>query len=434
MLKLTRRVFIRRVFLLLSAITGASFLRELCKGGSAGIPQFAVREASAQTHKSEVSGGAVANVFESKNGTPEQNTAKVIEMMGGIRRFISKDDIVILKPNAQWWNQGMTNTNAMKEFMELVLSIPGFKGEIIIAENHHCYGPRSTLDIRGWTTQERNGDFNYNELIAFFRNRGYDNVTKYHWLDGGPFSRDESVKDKLTRPIKQMARAVLGAKRRRVVQGPEDGDGYVWTDIEYSCDGKKVKMSYPVFTSEISKTVIDFKKGAWKNGRYMQQPVKFINFAGLNHHSDFAGVTSSVKNYLGVVDMTCGYAGAEPEGYYSFHYIGIPGLGGAVATFMKYVRKADLNIVTAEWVGFASRKDPAFSAKTKTIIASVDPVALDYYGAKHILYPLGGPVAYLNNPDDAQRPFRKYLEKCSLEGGGIIDEKKINVQRFDFKI
>lgn len=433
MLKLTRRIFIKRFFFTLSAMAGLTYLLELFKDRRVKITSFDTKKTAAQAPEPEAKPG-FANVYESKNGTPEQNMAKVIEMMGGIKRFVSKDDIVILKPNAQWWNQGMTNTNAMKAFIELVLGIPGFKGEVIIAENHHCYGPRGTPDIRGWTTRERNGDFNYNELIAFFRTFGYRNVTKYHWIDGGPFSRDETLKDKLIRPIKEITKAFTSVKRGRIVNGPEQGDGYVWTDIEYFCDEKKVKMSYPVFTSEFSKTVIDFKGGAWKNGKYTRQPAKFINFAGLNHHSDFAGATSSVKNYLGVVDMTCGYAGAEPQGYHSFHYIGIPGMGGAVAAFMKYVRKADLNIVTAEWVGFASRKDPKLAVKTKTIIAGVDPVALDYYGTKHILYPLGGPAAHLNNPDDAQGPLRKYLEKCSLEGGGILDEERINVHGFDFKI
>ena len=76
-----------------------------------------------------------AFIYEAKNGTPEQNMIKVIEMMGGINQFIGIDDIVVLKPNAQWWNQGMTNTDAMKGFIDLVLGIPGFKGEIIIAEN-----------------------------------------------------------------------------------------------------------------------------------------------------------------------------------------------------------------------------------------------------------------------------------------------------------
>ncbi|MCX8012619.1 MAG: hypothetical protein N3A64_05660, partial [Desulfobacterota bacterium] len=84
-------------------------------------------------------------------------------MMGGIEKFIGKNDIVILKPNCQWWNQGRTNLAAMKGFIDLVLSIPDFKGEIIIAENHHFmdeFLPEGEKDnIRGWTHfSEINGD------------------------------------------------------------------------------------------------------------------------------------------------------------------------------------------------------------------------------------------------------------------------------------
>lgn len=46
--------------------------------------------------------------------------------MGGIERIIEIDDIVILKPNAQWRNQGRTDLAAMKSFMDLVLNIPNF--------------------------------------------------------------------------------------------------------------------------------------------------------------------------------------------------------------------------------------------------------------------------------------------------------------------
>lgn len=374
-----------------------------------------------------------STIYEAKNGTPEQNMAKVIEMMGGINRFIGTDDIVVLKPNAQWWNQGMTNTNTMKGFMELVLGIPGFKGEIIIAENHHHYSLRNACNIRGWTTQHRNGDFNYNELIDYFQNKGYNNITKYHWVNAGLHFEEKILKNRLLRPIKETVKTIFNWYRGKIVRGPEEGDGYVWTDIEYSYDGKKTKMTYPIFTSKSSNIIIDFKNGAWEDGAYTDQPVKFVNFAILNHHSAFAGVTSSVKNYLGIVDLTCGYKGARPEGYVNFHYMGIPGMGGAIGTFMNTIRKADLNIVTAEWVGFGSRIDTKLAARTNTIIASIDPVALDYYGAKYILYPLGGPVAVLNNPDNQGGPFRKYLELCCSQDIGTLDEKRMKIHKFDFR-
>ena len=374
-----------------------------------------------------------SEIYESKNGKPEDNMSKVIDMIGGIENIIEKQDIVILKPNAQWWNQGTTNTNAMKEFIELILNIPNYKGEIIIAENHHSSELINRHNIKGWSTQLRNGDYNLNELIDYFRNKGYKNVTKYHWIDTGKKKGDKKFKNKIIKPIGETIKTILKL-RGKIVTGPEDGDGYVWTDIEYTYKDKKTKMTYPIFTSQSSKTKIDFKNGAWKNGEYTNQPIKFINFASLNHHlRNFAGVTSSIKNYLGIVDLSCGYIGVKPKGYYNFHHIGIPGMGGAIATFMKTIRKADLNIVTAEWTGYGSRTNTKLAANTKTIIASTDPVALDYYGAKHILYPLGGSEAEINNPDNKKSPFRKYLELCCEQGIGTLNEKQMKIHKFDFK-
>lgn len=104
-----------------------------------------------------------SHIYESKNGTPQQNVAKVIEMMGGVERYIGENDIAILKPNAQWWDQGRTNLAAIKGFMDLVINISDFKGEIIISENHHFMDeslPEGEEDnLRGWVKlSEINGD------------------------------------------------------------------------------------------------------------------------------------------------------------------------------------------------------------------------------------------------------------------------------------
>jgi hypothetical protein len=80
---------------------------------------------------------------------------------------------------------------------------------------------------------------------------------------------------------------------------------------------------------------------------------------------------------------------------------------------MKTIRKADLNIVTAEWVGWGSRGDPAKATRMRTILASEDPVSLDYYGAKYLLYPLSRNRKY-HDPDNLKSSVRKFLE-LSLE-------------------
>ena len=383
-------------------------------------------------------GNKKSSIFIAKNGSPEQNMVELIKMMGGIEKIIGKNDIVILKPNAQWWNQGTTNTNAIKAFIELVLSIQDFKGEVIIAENHHFPEDNS----RGWTTEKRNGDFNLNELVDYFQQNGYRNVTKVHWHDGG----------KSTQP------SWGGAENGGLVSGPADGDGYVWRpDIVHEAPhGRKVMMSYPVFTSPYSGRRIDFKDGVWENGKYADIPVKFINFSTLNHHEQ-TGVTASIKNYLGICDMTCGYRGVGPEGYWNLHSVGfsrLPGkikrilryfnwidtaeyIGGAVGTYMKTIRKADLNIITAHTIGWGSRTDLKKQEKVKTLLASEDPVALDYYAAKYILLPAtkkhhnSGRVLVWNDPDNPKSPFHKFLLDCYQQGVGNLEEELMQVNEID---
>lgn len=389
----------------------------------------------------------VSHLYESKNGTPEQNMSKVLEMLGGIETIIDKNDIIIIKPNGQQISHNMTNTNTIKEFIDQVLNIRDFKGEIIIAENHHHYTDNSA----GWTTTQRNGDYNLNELIDYFNDNGINNVTKYHWRDGGlvPDSRFNHENS------------------GRIVFGPDEGDGYVWTDEDYSYQGKKAKMSYPIFTSAYSAVTIDFKNGAWKNGKYTGQPIKFINISALRNHSN-AGVTATIKNYLGVVDLSCGYHGKNPPGYYNFHYIAVDwpeigilrngmksfitskfvekqktinkiakyvgpqngALGGAVGHFMKTIRKADLNIIAAEYAGHQGRHEKP--GHTKTVLASTDPVALDYYAGKYVLYPLGGKREKFNNPDNHRGTFRKYLEQCHAQDTGVLDESKMILHKYKF--
>jgi hypothetical protein len=383
----------------------------------------------------------VSHIYICKNGTPQQNVAKVIEMMGGIEKFIGKNDIVILKPNCQWWNQGRTNLAAMKGFIDLVLNIPEFQGEIIIAENHHFMDeslPEGEKDnIRGWTHLSKiNGDIdgvnhNLNTLIELYHKKGYKNVTKFHWRDGGP------------------KRNLWGnGQNGGIVSSPAEGDGYIWSDIDYIFDGFwgfkkwKVKMSYPVFTSKYSGITIDFKNGAFLrdgkgSGKYLpDKPVKFINFAVLNTHGGDTGITSAIKNYMGITDLSCGGWGLKPEGYANVHACGGKhyeyAKAGPLAYFMKTIRKADLNIVTAEWVGWGSRTDITKATRLRTILASTDPIALDYYGAKYLVYPLSKNKEH-HDPDNPKSPIRKFLDLAlKTLGEGTIDEKSMKIYEYNY--
>jgi len=152
-------------------------------------------------------------------------------------------------------------------------------------------------------------------------------------------------------------------------------------------------------------------------------------------------MTSSIKNYLGVADLS---GGPDPRddgrltpqhnNFHSFPYDEWgpgprPGmLGKAVGTFLSTVRKADLNIATAEWVGLSSRTDPPV-ARTRAVLASPDPVALDYHVAKYLLYP--NSRIRVHDPDNRKGPLREYLETARHAAGGCIDEREVAVRSFD---
>ena len=77
-------------------------------------------------------------IYRSMNGSPSENLTKVVELMGGIKKIIGSDDVILIKPNVQWWNQGAPNLAALKTFVDLIMERPGgFRGEVVIAENCH---------------------------------------------------------------------------------------------------------------------------------------------------------------------------------------------------------------------------------------------------------------------------------------------------------
>lgn len=451
-MKLSRRLFLKFIafvnFFLLGFVRSWGITGE-SQSGKTPWPSEGEKRAIGDLHKNiGTEKDGLSYVYLSHGRTPEENMRKMIDAMGGIETIIGKDDIVVIKPNAQWWNQGMTNTDLMKAFIDLILSINGFAGEIIIAENHQYLEPNS----RGWVTEKRNGRYNYNELVEYYNNRGHMNVTKYHWRCAGE------------NPLPLQGDACCGNR----VNGPSQGDGYVWRDdIVYSApNGRKCLMTYPVFTSSYSGITIDLKNGAWKAGHYIKsKKTKFINFSAINHHGSYTGVTGSIKNLMGVVDMTCGFQGKEPEGTYNTHYIGISdfiktkkkklvwriwtidGLGdyaehiahrnfhftaGALGTFIREIRAPDLNIISAEWIGWGSRTDTAKSAKTKAVLASKDPVALDYISARDVLLPATpGIEEYYRKLNDPTKegPFYRFLSECNKQGIGNLNEDNIKLMK-----
>jgi hypothetical protein len=378
----------------------------------------------------KITKGFQSIVYRSVNGTPSENIMKVIELMGGIEKIIGENDIVVIKPNVQWWNHGATNLSALKTLIDMIMNRPGgFLGEAVIAENSHCGSEPWTVEESGWVRIfERNSDIeginNFYELTNYLKKTYGERYSTIHLID-----------------------VAYGEKR---VFSPVDGTGYVYCDGTGGVpmislnngktgeDFREVIMTYPVFKTDKG-TIVDFKNGIWKEGEYTNQALRFINFATINHHSHYVGATGAVKNYFGVVDISGGGWGKLADKYNNFHSFAynewdfgpVPGtMGSEVAMFMNTVRKADLNIIAAEWVGLASRTEPPVS-HTRTVLISSDPVALDYHATKYLLY--SNSNIAIHNPDNEEGPLRHYLIKCAENGGGIFDETQVEVKSFNLK-
>lgn len=375
-------------------------------------------------------GPAEATVFRAVNGRPEENLEKVLALMGGVETLFGDRDIVILKPNLQWYNQGAPNIAAMDRLVTLIMERPGgFRGQVVLAENIHR-GARP-WERAGWAVPfARNSDLpgvrNYNELAAELKKRY-----------GSRFS------------VCHLVNISSGGMR---VFSPADGPGYVWCDgtggvpllaLDNGLEGpgrREVIMSYPILRTDRG-TLVDYRWGVWESGTYTGQPVKFVNCAALNHHSVYCGVTSAVKNYLGVSDLSGGpdptEGGRLSGDYHNFHsfpFTGdgkgpVPGmLGAEVGHFLKTVRRPFLNITTAEFCGLVHRIGLPV-ARTRAVAASKDPVALDVHAAKYILFPNSGISKH--DPENRRSPAAQYLKQCARTGGYCYDETEVDVRSFD---
>ncbi len=93
-------------------------------------------------------------------------------------------------------------------------------------------------------------------------------------------------------------------------------------------------------------------------------------------------ITGALKHVYGLVSMSDGQSGFR-------HYAG---LGETCGKMMVSVHTPVLNIMDAIWVSKTALSGYPASAthRADTLVASQDPVALDFWTAKHVLYPIDG--------------------------------------------
>lgn len=265
---------------------------------------------------------------------------------GGPSGMIESHDVVLIKVNAQWKYRGCTNSDLIRGLIQRVLDHPdGFDGEVVIFENGQGRGSLNCDNPAGYPDAQVHANAN-NESQSFT------------YLVNNVF-RDPRVSCSLLDPIA----------------------GTFISTTDHVANGYRIyeNVSYPCFTTARGHRV-ELREGIWGGGGYSQN-LKLINVPVLKHHdTGCVEITASLKHVYGILSMA--------DGQSPFRHCG--GLGETSGKMMVSVRTPILNIVDATWVSYTSLSGyPAGATyRANQILASQDPVALDYWASKYILYPI----------------------------------------------
>jgi hypothetical protein len=171
-------------------------------------------------------------------------------------------------------------------------------------------------------------------------------------------------------------------------------DGYYVYDTPDPETG--IYVSYPKFETDFG-TRISFKQGIW-NGTNYENRLKVINMPVLKSHSVY-GVTATTKNYMGVQSEGGFSSGGLANGHES---VGTGGMGSLMAE----CGLPTLHIIDAIWINACPHPSvytgpfTSYSVATRvnTLIAGIDPIALDCWAANHVLIQAAEVIGY----DDTQ--------------------------------
>ncbi len=344
------------------------------------------------------------------NGRMSAHIGKLIGLMGlnglhfyksdanglnkGTDGLIARDDVVLIKVNEQWPYRGGTNTDVLKELIQAIVDHPdGFTGEIVVAD---CGQGRGGLNY----SQSNAEDISQSTLDVVNLFSSSYNVSGFDW----------------------------NAIRRTRVSEYSEGDmtdGYILYD---NADPEtEIYVSYPKFKTAFG-THISFKHGIWDGTGY-EKRLKVINMPVLKSHSGYC-VTASVKHYMGVQSEGLNNLG---NGH---NTVGTGGMG----TLMVETGLPTLNIVDAIWINAnppsSSLCGPAtpYQAATRVniLMASTDPIAVDWWAARHVLMQTANAIGYENTNIYYENAFGRWLNLSKNEiaeaGYNVTsDENRMNV-------
>ena len=261
--------------------------------------------------------------------------------------MIAANDVVLIKVNAQWKYRGCTNSDVIRGLIQAILEHPeGFTGEVVVIENGQGTGSLECANRSRYPDDSihANANQSHHSFTYVVDNLIADPRVSYYLLD----------------PL----------NARVIDSSDHTTDGYrSFEDV-----------SYPCFTTAGGKRV-ELKEGIWTGGGY-SRGLKLINVPVLKHH-DTGGseVTAALKHVYGILSIPWG----DEERWDYLHY---SGLGETCGKMMASVCTPVLNIIDAIWVSHQALAGyPAGrTRRLNRLVASQDPVALDYWALKNILY------------------------------------------------
>jgi len=314
----------------------------------------------------------------------------------GAAGLIGSNDVVMIKVNGEWRWRGGTNTDVVKGLINAITHHPdGFTGEVVIVENGQwdSYMDNLPNNRNPSSCNAQDVTQSFNDVALMYA--GGHKVSVYDWTQVQ------------TRAVNEFSRG-------------DFRDGYVYMP--------SIEEGYPKFTT-VYGTRISMRDGVWEGTRYDSARLKFLNVPVLKDHGG-AGVTCAVKHFMGVQDL---WKMTQDPPHEPMRTEGIFG------KVMLEARYPDLNIADAIWVTPAGGPNGPYdkAVRLDRLVASQDPIALDYYCGRYVLMPVSGnPRHDPNNPNTAggENFFHQMLTStCKvLAAGGknvTMDESRMSVFR-----
>jgi hypothetical protein len=304
--------------------------------------------------------------------------------------LIGKNDVVLIKVNGEWRWRGETNSDVVKGLINAIVNHPdGFTGEVVIVENGQwdSYMDNRPDNQNPDATNAEDTHQSFNDVANMFAAAGHK-VSVYDWT---------AVQ---TNDVNEFN---TGDAR----------DGYVYVP--------EIEEGYPKFTT-VYGTQISLRYGPWTGSSYDGSRLKMLNVPVLKDHGNMP--TNAVKHWMGVQDLWKRTNDAPHTPMVT------EGIFGKVMLKSHY---PELNISDCIWVTPAGGPNAPYdkAVRLNRLVASQDPIALDYYCGKYVLEPVSGNSAHDPVASPAFSQMLTTTRDVLLAGGKQVtsDETKMNVYK-----